>query len=310
VCPAPKESAPQPPPASSRLTLKPRRNPRADAPAKNRRRTVQGSLWSRVPRPGAIVDACGRALRRGLPVIAAGAVALALGGTAWAGYHFVTTSPHFAIAEIAVHGNHHVTADQIRAELPVHAGDNVFEADVDAALHVLRANPWIESAAAHRVLPDTLVLDVREHEAVALAELGGLYLVDAAGRPFKRADLAAGDGAELPIVTGIDRAAYLAHPDDAAALVRAALAALATWRDDASRPAIGEVHVDPRHALVLHTFDPAIAIDLGALDSELPARMQTFDAAWADLGDAERAHARAIHVASRPAHVTVSLEDL
>src|SRR5579863_2731331 len=92
-----KESAP-PPPSASRLTLKPRRNRRRTAPP--------GSLWSRVPKPGAIVDACGRALRRGLPVIAAGCVALALGGTAWAGYHFVTTSPHFAITDIAVHGNH------------------------------------------------------------------------------------------------------------------------------------------------------------------------------------------------------------
>src|SRR5262249_12464033 len=154
-----------------------------------------------------------------------------------------------------------------------------------------------------------LVIDIREHEPAALADLGGLYLVDAAGRAFKRADLAAGDGAGLPIVTGIDRATYLAHPDDGAALVQAALAALRSWREDATRPAIGEVRVDARRALVLYTFDSAIAIDLGAVDAELPARMQTFDAAWAELGDAERARTRAIHVASRPAHVTVALKD-
>ncbi|HTR50462.1 MAG TPA: FtsQ-type POTRA domain-containing protein [Kofleriaceae bacterium] len=300
VCPAPKEGSPTPPPAS-RLTLKPRQN--------RRRTTARGPLWTRVPKPGAIADACGRALRRGLPAIAAGAVALALGGTAWAGYHFVTTSPRFAITAIDVHGNRHLTADRIRAALPVHEGDNVFAADVEAALHALRADPWIEHAEAHRVLPDTLVIEVREHEAVALVDFGGLYLVDAAGHPFKRAELADGEGAGMPIVTGIDRGAYVASPDDAAALVQAALAALATWRADASRPAIGEVHVDAFHGLALHTFDPEIAIELGALDADLPARMRTFDAAWAELGDDERAHARAIHVDSRPDHVTVAFKD-
>jgi len=262
-----------------------------------------------VPKPGAIVDACGRALRRGLPVIAAGAVALALGGTAWAGYHFVTTSPRFAITAIDVHGNRHLSADQIRAALPVHEGDNVFAADVEAALRALRANPWIEHAEAHRMLPDTLVIEVREHDAVALVDFGGLYLVDAAGHPFKRAVLGDGDGAGLPIVTGIDRSTYVAKPDEAAALVRAALDALATWRAEPSRPAIGEVHVDAFHGLALHTFDLAIAIELGALDAGLPARMQTFDAAWAELGDDERVRARALHVASRPDHVTVAFKD-
>lgn len=288
------------PPQASRLTLKPRRHP-------NRRRP--GSIWARVPSGRQVADACGRALRRSLPAVIVGIVLAAVGGSAWAGYRFVTTSPRFAITEIAVRGNHHLTADQIRADLPVRIGGNVFAADLDRAVRRLRANPWIESATARRVLPHTVIVEVREHEPAAVVELGGLYLVDASGHPFKRADLAAGDGAGLPVVTGIGRAAYLADPEATAARVRAALDALATWRAEPARPAIGEVHLDPAGALALHTYDGATEIELGALDADLPARMQTFDAAWTALGDAERARARAVHLDARPDHVTVAFKD-
>ena len=288
------------PPPASRLTLKPRRHP-------NRRRP--GSIWARLPSGRQIADACGRALRRSLPAAIAGVVLAAVGGSAWAGYRFVTTSPRFAITEIAVHGNHHLTAEQIRADLPVRIGDNVFAADLDHALRRLRANPWIASAAGHRVLPHTVIVEIREHEPAAIVELGGLYLVDASGHPFKRAELALGDGAGLPVVTGLPRDGYLADPDGTAARIRAALDALATWRAEPSRPAIGEVHVDRAGALVLHTYDGATEIELGAADAGLPARMQTFDAAWAALGDAERTRARAVHLDARPDHVTVAFKD-
>ena len=230
----------------------------------------------------------------------------AIGGTAWAGYRFVTTSPRFAIDDITVRGNHRLTVDQIRAELPVHVGDNVFATNLDTVARELRTNPWVADAEVHRILPHTLVIDVHEHQPVAIADLGGLYLVDAMGIPFKRAAIEADDGAGLPIVTGLDRASYAADRDGTAALVTRALAALDTWRAQGDRPAIGEVHVDPHGALTLHTFEQATAIQLGALDAGLPARMQTFDAAWSELSDAERARTRAIHLDIRPDHVTVA----
>ncbi len=284
-----------PPPASSRLTVKAR---------PNRRR--QGSLWSRLPKPALIADSCGRALRRSLPALAGLAVLGAVGGTAWAGYRFVTTSPRFAIDEIAVHGNHRLTADQVRAALPVHVGDNVFATNLEAIARGLRGNPWVADVEVRRILPHALVVDVREHEPVAIADLGGLYLVDAAGFPFKRAAIDADDGAGLPIITGLDRASYLADRAGTATLVTHALAALAAWRSEGQRPAIGEVHVDPHGALTLHTYDQATSIQLGALDAGLAARMQTFDAAWSELTDAERARTRAIHLDSRPDHVIVA----
>ena len=100
----------------------------------------------------------------------------------------------------------------------------------DAVTHEVRENPWIASAEVHRVLPHTIVIDVREHVAAAVVQLGSLYLVDADGHPFKRAELGTDDGVGLPIITGLDRETYLANPAGTAAQIRSAMAALVSWR--------------------------------------------------------------------------------
>ena len=279
-------------PAASRLTVRGKRG--------NRRRA--GSLWSRLPPPRVVADACGRAVRRSLPAAIATVALAAVGGGAWLGYRFVTTSSRFAITEIRVHGNHRVaTADAI-ARLGFHAGDNIFTAGLESGLGALRADPWIASVTVQRELPHAVSLEITERTPAAIVELGGLYLADAAGHPFKKLT---DEPDTLPVVTGLDRDAYNADPDGTAATIVQALAALGTW-NGAGRPAIGEVHVGPHGALVLHTYEHATAIQLGALDPQLPTRMHTFDVAWAELSDAERQRARAIHLDARTDHVTVA----
>jgi cell division protein FtsQ len=262
-----------------------------------------------------IADACGRALRRSLPALIGIGVIATVGGTAWAGYRFVTTSSQFAITSIEVNGVQQLSADQVRALLPAQVGDNVFATNLDELTRELRGNPWIATAEAHRVLPHTIVIDVREHVAAAIVQLGGLYLVDAEGHPFKRAELVpkletdgmtAGDGAGLPIITGLDRDAYVANPAGTAAQIRAAMAALAEWRSVDERPSIGEVHLDTHGSLTLVTYEQAISIQLGDMDALLEQRIHTFDATWAELSSAERARTRAIHLDARADQVTVA----
>jgi cell division protein FtsQ len=294
-----KQSRPQPP-SSSRLTVKPR-TARA-----NRRRP--GSVWSRLPKPVAIADACGRALRRSVPLVAGAGVLVAVGGTAWAGYRFVTTSPRFAITTLEVRGNQQLSTEHVLAQVPVRIGDNVFQADLETVTAELRKNRWVASATTRRQLPHTLVVEIREHVPAAIVELGGLYLVDADGQPFKRAELGASDdGAGLPIITGLDRTSYLTDSAGTSARVKHALAALGHWREEPDRPSIGEVHLGTHGALTLVTYEHAISIQLGLLDDDLPSRMQTFDATWAQLSPGERARAHAIHLDARPDQVTVAL---
>jgi cell division protein FtsQ len=262
-----------------------------------------------MPRPAAIADACGRALRRALPAAAVTLAALGLGAAAWGGYRWLTSSPRFAITAIEVTGAHRVDPDELRAALPVHLGDNVFAATGELARAVRRGpgGAWIAQVEVRRVLPHTLAIELREHVAAAIVEAGDRYLVDADGRPFKRAEPGDADAEPgLPVIAGLPRARFAADPAAAAATVRAAIAAHRAWAA-ADRPAIARVDVDAHGALTLRAAHPPVAIRLGALGPELDGRMHTFDAAWAGLSQAERARATAIHLDARTDHVTVAL---
>jgi cell division protein FtsQ len=286
---------PSPPPSSSRLTLRAR---------KNRRRPA--SLWSRVPPPRTLADACGRALRRALPAMLATCAILGVGAALWLGYQFVTTSARYAITSIEVRGAHRLSADEVRAVLPVALGDNVFTTNTDEVARALRRHPWIASAAAQRILPGTLLVELREHEPAAVAVLGEPYLVGPDGHPFKRARSEDGEGAGLPVVTGLDRDAYRRDPEGTARTITAALGALARWRAGAGRPPIGELHVGAQGALTLRTHDRNAAIVLGPPDEGVNARLRIFDAVWAELRDDERERAHTFHLDARPDQVTVA----
>lgn len=260
-----------------------------------------------MPNPRAVVDVCGRAVRRSVPALIAAAAVTAVGAGVVTSYKFVTTSPRFAITSIEINGEHHLTEEQIRAVVQVKVGHNVFAADLDKSSRAVRALPWIASANIHRELPHSLVIDIEEHEAAAVVELGGLYLADAKGRPFKR--VGAGEGAGLPVITGLGRETYEADPAGTAQTVMTALAALATWQMTPGRPAIAEISVDAHHTLTLRTAEHATAIQLGTLapPPALLPRMAAFDAVWSELPDEERSRASALHFDARTDQVTVAL---
>jgi cell division protein FtsQ len=288
-------------PAESRLTFdRVRRNKRRSTPVRERLPELR-----RVP--GRFADACGRAVRRAVPLLAVLGIGGAVAGAGWAGWHYVTTSPRFAVTAIEIRGAHTLSDETIRAHIPVELGDNVFLVDRDAVEAALEREPWIADAEVRRRLPQTIEIEVRERVAAAIVEIGGIYLADADGRIFKRARVEDGEGKDLPVVTGITREEVAGDPAGAAERVRRALEALTRWKDGA-RPNVGEIRVDSRHGVTLYTFDDAIAIRLGdAAGDELARRLRRFDAAWASLSPEEKRRAHSIHLDqdTRPDHVTV-----
>lgn len=261
----------------------------------NRKRT--SPLVARMPRPREAVDACGRALRRSAPaLVTIGALALIASGLAF-GHRFLTTSHRFAISEVEVRGSTVLAADEVRALLPIQRGDNIFEAKTGAAERALLALPWVAGVDVRRELPHTIVVELRERTAAAVVSADDLYLVDAAGHPFKRAAVERGEGEGLPVVSGVPRDLYTKAPEEAAARVRRGLEVLAAWTAPGDvRPAAGEVSVEAAGTTVF-TYDTAVAVRLGdAAGDALVARLARFDATWNSLSDDERTRARAIHV--------------
>ncbi len=116
--------------------------------------------------------------------------------------HYALTSPRFSVQEVDLQGGKRVSPEQARDLSGVVLGANVFALDTALCEKKLLENPWISQARVTRDLPRALRIEIKEREPVALAVFAErLYLVTAEGEPFK--ELAPGDPADFPIITGV-----------------------------------------------------------------------------------------------------------
>ena len=130
-------------------------------------------------------------------------------------------------------------SDEILAYAGVAPGQPLFAVDLDAVAARVLEHPFVASATVRRVPPDGLEINVVTREPrAALATDGGIYLVDAKGLVMKAAR--AGDGLDLPVITGLTA-------DDVAAGTPALANAVALLDAHAKAGApggvVGELHV-------------------------------------------------------------------
>lgn len=169
------------------------------------------------------------------------------------GWQWATTTDTFAMKRVRVVGASRVTESQIVKLGSLVVGANLVAMDLSAVERAVATHPWVRSVSVNRQLPDTVVVQLAEHEPVALLALSDLYLVDAEGEPFKRAQ--ANEAMDLPLVTGIARDALVNRRDETRAVIRRALIALDAYgRSPASKGhPVSEVNVGPELGLTLVT---------------------------------------------------------
>lgn len=165
------------------------------------------------------------------------------GVVAWGARRYVTTSPRFAVQQIVVRGARLRAPAELAAEAGLAPGENVFLLDLDRAQRRLAADPWLARATLSRRLPGTVHVDVEERQAAALVAAGDTFLATAAGEVFKK--LEPGDPDDLPVVTGVERAAIDGDPEGVARTVRRALDVAGDFESSplAAHGRLEEVHV-------------------------------------------------------------------
>lgn len=190
----------------------------------------------------------------------------ALGWGGWQGWGWATTTDQLSLRKIRVVGNARVTDAQVTRLGGLVLGSNLIAMDVGGVERALSSHPWVKSVSARRTLPDQLTVELMEHEPVALIALGDLYLVNADGQPFKRAQ--AGEGVDLPLLTGVEREALLSRADETRATIRRALSALDAYaRSTASKGfGVSEVNVSDSGLTLVTTSGQEIV--LGDADVE------------------------------------------
>lgn len=86
----------------------------------------------------------------------------------------ITRSPFFAARTIEVRGASHVPRSQVVRLAAVDTKTNVFTLDVGAAERRLERDPWIADATVTKDLPSTLIIEIHERVAVAVAVSDGV----------------------------------------------------------------------------------------------------------------------------------------
>ncbi len=221
-------------------------------------------------------------------LFAARAVAVALvlfaaGVGGYLAYDRLMGSSKFMVQKIRVEGTHRARVDRVQRLAARVAGRHIFSVDLRAARRAVISHPWVKDAKVYRQYPDTVAVEVTEHQAKALLLIGDLYLVDLDGVVFKKADPVEAD--KLPVITGISRLEYINKPAATRPRLEAALEALDRYRS-MHRPPLSEVNIGRRGAVTLYLRRNGVALRFGTDVSG--ERLKKLDAVWAALGPETR----------------------
>jgi cell division protein FtsQ len=199
-------------------------------------------------------------------------------------------SPLFDVDRITVSGADHVAAAAVRAASGVDDGTPLVAVDVSASERAIARLPWVESADVRRKWPGTMIIEITERVAVAVAPAagGGWAVLDAAGRVLEVAAAEEGKAPELPVLEGVRPGAAGAVIDDEVGTLRV----LARLPDEVGRTVRavaadgrevvlrleggGEIrfgdaaHIDEKVLALATVFDKVDLASLARLDVSIP----------------------------------------
>ncbi len=195
-------------------------------------------------------------------VLYAGAGAL----LAYALLAWLVSLPVFALHRVDVRGDlNHVSGESVKLVANRGVRGNFFTVELGKVREAFEKLPWVREARVSRRWPDTLIVELVEHEP--LARWNGSELVSAKGEVFK-----ATVDAELPALSGFEGSGR-----EVAEAYRAYGKALAPLGLH-----IQELNLSPRRAWRLKT-DSGLEIALGRKDVE--ARLKRFAAQYQKISE-------------------------
>lgn len=134
-------------------------------------------------------------------VLATGARAERISQSVSTGLDNVATGMGLSLQRVHITGASDEARPVIQRALGVTSGQAITSLDLTALRDQVQAVGWVKEARVVRLLPDTLIVEVVEHNRLAVWQTGGhTYVIDSAGVPIPGAD--AGRYPQLPLVVG------------------------------------------------------------------------------------------------------------
>ena len=134
-------------------------------------------------------------------VLATGARAERIGQSVSHGVDQITTGMGLKLRRVHITGASAEATPSIQRALAVQSGQPITSLDLDALQASVQSVGWVKEARVVRLLPDTLIVEVKEHDRLAVWQTRGqTYVIDGEGRAIPGAD--AGRYPNLPLVVG------------------------------------------------------------------------------------------------------------
>ncbi|MDR2141126.1 MAG: FtsQ-type POTRA domain-containing protein [Deltaproteobacteria bacterium] len=180
------------------------------------------------------------------------------------GFLYLSKSDYFAVRHLKITGLSQLSMEEVVAAAGLDRPINNLTFDAKLAVRSLSGLPWVEEADISRVLPDGLLVEIKEYKPKALVSLDQLYYLDEKGRAFKKLD--PGENPDLPIISGFS----LDELISGGPLVQAALGEifqlmgiLAERSDEFRLDSVSEFNYDPDLGLTLFTRRSGLRLRVG-----------------------------------------------
>lgn len=152
------------------------------------------------PRAVVISIAAGVLLLGG--VLATGARADRIGASIGRGMDGLTVGMGFKLDKVFIEGESAEATAAIQQAVQLAPGQPITSIDLDAVRQRVEGVGWVKSARVVRLLPNTLIVHVVEHDRLAIWQVAGRnQVIDGQGRVIQGAD--AGRYPGLPLVVGV-----------------------------------------------------------------------------------------------------------
>jgi cell division septal protein FtsQ len=172
-------------------------------------------------------------------------------------------TPLLTLHETTIEGCQNTSEKDILSMAQLNRQRNILSIDLAELRRKVEANPWIERAEIRRMLPDRISIKITERKPVAIILLDRLYYIDGQGVIFAR--VPKDHQIDHPILTGLRRNSFKAHPDGAWGLVSKALRLIRVMEggEVLSQKDISEIHMDKAFGISTYINDGVIEIRLG-----------------------------------------------
>jgi len=100
---------------------------------------------------------------------------LAIGFLGWNFFAFIFSSNFCNIENVIIKGNDCLSEDEILSRSKVKLGENIFKLDLKKSKDSLIQEPWIKEIEIKRVIPNKIIISIKERKPAAIVHIGEEY---------------------------------------------------------------------------------------------------------------------------------------